>query len=122
MKKIALLFGLFLLLRPVLPLVEYVVNYDYISKVLCENKAKPQLQCNGKCHLMKQMAKASEAEKPLSQDKKQLKMEWEEMFVLPVQLFRLPVFYKTSISLVENVYTNTYAFLKGNPFFHPPSA
>ncbi len=49
-----------MLVKPVLPVVEYMVNYDYISKVLCENKAKPKLKCNGKCHLMKELAKASE--------------------------------------------------------------
>ena len=32
--------------------------------------SKPELECNGKCHLMKELAKASEAEKPLSSDKK----------------------------------------------------
>jgi len=52
-----------LLAKPAFPVIEYVVQYEYISKVLCENKARPELHCNGKCHLMKELAKASEAEK-----------------------------------------------------------
>ena len=29
-------------LKPILPVVDYIVNYEYISKVLCVNKAKPK--------------------------------------------------------------------------------
>ena len=28
---------------------------DYAARVLCENKARPQLHCNGKCQLSKQL-------------------------------------------------------------------
>lgn len=31
----------------------YVLNKDYIVAQLCENKAKPALECDGKCHLRK---------------------------------------------------------------------
>lgn len=41
-----------------LPYVNYYVNYTYISTTLCENKDKPQMHCNGKCHLKKTIAKA----------------------------------------------------------------
>jgi len=33
----------------------YELNIDYIINTYCINKEKPQLQCNGKCHLMKQL-------------------------------------------------------------------
>lgn len=36
-------------------LLEYRVNQDYIARVLCENKTKPELKCKGKCQLMKQL-------------------------------------------------------------------
>ncbi len=38
--------------------VDYQIRKDYIAKVLCINKDKPVLQCNGKCHLKKQLTKA----------------------------------------------------------------
>lgn len=38
-----------------MPVINYVVNYDFYKNVLCENKAKPELQCNGKCHLAKEI-------------------------------------------------------------------
>ncbi len=33
----------------------YQLNIDYIIETYCVNKAKPELQCNGKCHLAKQL-------------------------------------------------------------------
>lgn len=45
--------------RPVMPLFEYAVRYDYFAEVLCINKDKPKLQCNGKCELSKRLAEAS---------------------------------------------------------------
>lgn len=38
-----------------MPHVNYWMNRDYIASVLCENKDKPELQCNGKCHLKKEI-------------------------------------------------------------------
>lgn len=43
------------MLRPVLPVFEYVVNQDYIAEYLCVNKDKPMLNCNGKCYLAKML-------------------------------------------------------------------
>lgn len=40
--------------------VNYVVNIDYISTYLCENQDKPELECNGKCHLKKELEKDTE--------------------------------------------------------------
>ncbi|WP_052503504.1 hypothetical protein [Lacinutrix sp. Hel_I_90] len=34
----------------------FELNIDYIIENYCVNKEKPQLQCNGKCHLAKQLA------------------------------------------------------------------
>lgn len=43
------------MLQPVLPLIEYHANNEYIASVLCENRDKPELACNGKCYLTKKM-------------------------------------------------------------------
>ncbi|WP_312422291.1 hypothetical protein [Epilithonimonas sp.] len=47
-------------LRPVLPLLDYAINYTYIQKNICENRAKPELNCNGKCYLAKQISGSSQ--------------------------------------------------------------
>ncbi len=49
--------ALLMLVKPLWPVAEYIVNYDYIVNVLCENKDKPELKCDGKCYLAKQLAK-----------------------------------------------------------------
>ena len=48
------------LLKPVSPYLEYAINKDFIANVLCINKDKPALKCNGKCHLKKELKKASD--------------------------------------------------------------
>ncbi|MBE0422396.1 MAG: hypothetical protein IBX66_00490 [Lutibacter sp.] len=47
------------MVRPLVPIMEYYANYDYIATVLCENRDKPSLECNGKCYLEKQIKKAN---------------------------------------------------------------
>ena len=43
-----------------MPLVylDYQVRKDFIATVLCINKDKPEMRCQGKCHLRKQLTKA----------------------------------------------------------------
>lgn len=57
MKYFIPLLAVVMLLKPLWPVVEYVVNYDYIIENLCENRDKPMLNCDGKCFLAKQLAK-----------------------------------------------------------------
>ncbi len=45
------------MVKPIMPLLEYYANYDYIAAVLCENRDKPVLECNGKCYLQSQIEK-----------------------------------------------------------------
>ncbi len=33
----------------------YELNKEYIATTLCENRAKPKMQCNGKCYLSKKI-------------------------------------------------------------------
>ena len=41
---------------------EYLLNKSYIAAVLCENKDKPMMHCNGKCYLSKQLKKQEKQE------------------------------------------------------------
>jgi len=54
-------------------IVQYDLNKNYISKVLCENRDKPKMHCNGKCILMKRMAAAEENQPGPAP----LKLSWE---------------------------------------------
>jgi hypothetical protein len=48
--------------KVVQPYINYKVNFEYISTVLCENKEKPELHCDGQCYLNKELKKAAEEE------------------------------------------------------------
>ena len=71
--------------RGYMPYLSYKINFKYISTVLCENKNKPVLQCNGKCHLQKELKKTAEEESKNS-SKITIQLELEDM---PVQSFDL---------------------------------
>jgi hypothetical protein len=55
-------------------ITNYLYQYDYYVTVLCENKEKEEIKCNGTCHLAKELKTAdpvgSEPELP-----EQLKLE-----------------------------------------------
>lgn len=36
------------------------LNQEFIAENLCENREEPQLECNGKCHLKKELDKDDE--------------------------------------------------------------
>ena len=40
--------------------LEFRLNQNYIAAHLCENRDKPQMHCNGKCQLSKELKKADE--------------------------------------------------------------
>jgi len=110
---------LVLLLKPVLPVVDYVLNYDYIVKELCINKATPQMHCNGKCALMKELAKASEQEK--SAEKKANTIQAEVLFYQAVETYNLFQFahyvLKSQAPLYHNLYSSTHLRF----VFRPPA-
>jgi hypothetical protein len=45
----------------------YHINNEYISQQLCINRNNPQLHCNGRCYLSKQLKKAEAGENKSSQ-------------------------------------------------------
>lgn len=55
--------------------VNFLLYQDQIAKEKCENKDKPQMNCNGKCYLAKQLKAAEEKQKenaPISPEKIQI--------------------------------------------------
>ena len=120
-KKAVLILALLLLLKPVLPVVDYVVNYDYISKVLCVNKDRPKIHCNGKCHLMKELAKNSESENPISNNKKITSQETVVVFFQEINSFVItPLYFLKTKRAISN-YSNLYSYKSIPVVFHPPT-
>lgn len=120
MKMLLIIVSITLLFKPVFPVLEYFVNYDYIVNELCENKAKPELECNGKCHLAKELAKASDNNSTNSSEKKVVAQQYEVVYFQEIVAIVFS-FYKAEISTpILNSYTNNYIHLGVDSTFHPP--
>lgn len=119
MKLLTILLSLFMLFKPMLPVVEYVVFYDYITNELCVNKQKVELQCNGKCYLSKQITNASDLDK----QEKKANFSWSKTavsFVQEIQHFTInPLKIETVFPLVFSKEI-IYNFSLHNLLFRPP--
>lgn len=103
------------MLRPIAPFVEYAVNYDYISKVLCINKDKPALECNGKCQLMQKIEQQQE------DDFKSLRIVIKDYpigFVKILSIKKQKIISRKHLTLYA--YKQNYSFLFSKRIFHPP--
>lgn len=103
------------MLRPIAPFVEYVINQDYIAKFLCINQDKPEMQCNGKCHLYKEVEKQQE-ETPVS-----LQISLKEYPIGFVKILGLKD-QKNFQTLIESnyLYLKNYKYLYTTSVLHPP--
>ncbi|WP_123766447.1 hypothetical protein [Myroides marinus] len=119
MKNIYIIIAIVFIFRPVMPVVEYIVNYDYIATVLCENVDKPELQCNGKCHVAKELEQVLDHDTPVKLEKATVLFDF-----IPVSIFEAKN-YTTMISLnveekVSFLYANFYTFLFSTIVLQPP--
>ncbi|MEO9891639.1 hypothetical protein [Aurantibacter sp.] len=98
--------------------VDYGANNDYIKEVLCINKYKPKLECNGKCYLATMLKK--ESQKKESKEK----AIFSEANITPVFFVSYPEVVFNSIddsTTLENfIYTNHYELLHLSKNDRPP--
>lgn len=96
----------------------FELNKSYITTVLCENKDKPELNCNGKCFLSKKIKQVEEKERKQEQQT-QRKMFQESFIVTASLLFNNNLLPIRKISFREN----PEALPDGNSdILHPPPA
>ncbi|EEI93521.1 hypothetical protein HMPREF0765_0949 [Sphingobacterium spiritivorum ATCC 33300] len=65
LKLVSVILALVVLVQPfsrMAVFISFKINQDYISRVLCENRDKPELSCHGQCVLMKKIKKLEEKE------------------------------------------------------------
>ncbi|MCC3158166.1 hypothetical protein LJ737_13030 [Hymenobacter sp. 15J16-1T3B] len=55
--------------------LDYALHQQRITERFCVNKTRPQLRCNGRCHLRKQLANAGDTDKKAPQSHAKLKFE-----------------------------------------------
>lgn len=119
MNKIYVIIAFVFIFRPVMPVVEYIVNYDYISTVLCENVAKPELSCNGKCHLAKEFDKTLDHKSPIQLEKTPILFDFIPAYSYNASAFLLDIEYVIK-EQVSFSYLNFYTFLLSTFVLQPP--
>ena len=84
---------------------------------LCENKDKPQLQCNGKCQLMK-VAESQNSD----QNTPESIIDFKELILYPSPntSFQLTQYTPIRRQYFSSHYLNLYTFNNTNDCFHPP--
>ena len=106
------------LIIPVVPVIDYLINKDYIAKNLCINKDKPQSCCKGKCHMVKQLQKTNPNPGNDTKDtNKRVQLKELNDFIVnnPCRL-RLEI---TSVNY-QKYSVSTYIELAGSAVFVPP--
>jgi hypothetical protein len=67
-------------------LAYYQINKEYITRVLCKNRDKPQLHCNGQCYLAKKL-KEQQAEQDQQTSDQVQNIPSLHLFASPVAVF-----------------------------------
>lgn len=95
----------------------YYANKNYVAAALCENKDKPQLHCQGKCFLKKEL-KNAEGE---SHKSKKGAEQQEVVLALPVLPVRLSASLPALIDKPKTPFRKShYRHLFLSDTFHPP--
>lgn len=93
-------------------------NMDTVAFIekFCENIDKPELKCNGKCHLKKVVQSQDQDQKTPESI-----IDFKELILFSTTLEPL-VFQQKEFSKKKNItdYTNLYSFHNTNVCFHPP--
>jgi hypothetical protein len=110
-----------IVLRPIVPLIGYALNYEYISTVLCENKDKPEKKCNGKCHLKKQLNELYDEEKSPVSNKPIKVLENEITYFEKCFSFDFHIQNFDTKHIVFSSDSNLYFFDFNKEIFHPPA-
>jgi hypothetical protein len=113
--------SLFLLSILALPLsiktylyIDYTINKEEITQKYCENKDKPEMECNGCCHLNKELnivEKAEESENSSFPISKISKQEIQPFLIQCIQKISFSLNDYTFYSNNFGTYSNLYSFL-----------
>lgn len=125
MKKVIVLFMLLIILvqstSQLWITISFFINQDYIARVLCINRDKPESGCNGACQLKKQIEKDKE-----NQDQSNIDTKVKEVLVyIPVAIPQVQSAY--TFEWTEKTFSNIYftSYLPEghlHSIFHPPAS
>ncbi|HEY1020407.1 MAG TPA: hypothetical protein VGE25_15490 [Sediminibacterium sp.] len=95
----------------------YYANKGFIASVLCENRDKPRLHCNGKCYLQKQLKKAEQQE---NKDRTVVKTTEPLVYLVHTPLQNHPQMPAVVAQVYPVYHTDGYSFLFATSCFRPP--
>ena len=93
----------------------FELNKKYIATVLCENRDKPLLHCNGKCYFMKKIKQAGDKEK--SEERQAQKNLFQEVFYTAVTK---NVFYSQLLRVINTPYHYSKLSISPDSLYQPP--
>lgn len=96
---------------------QFLVNQDFIAAELCENKDEPEMECNGKCYLKKELKKDEERK---TDEKSPLKVEVLMLIDNKILEVNSPIEFQ--VEKIESSDYTTGRLLSGfnTDIFHPP--
>ena len=99
----------------------FYVNQSEIAAEKCENKAKPMMNCDGKCYLSKQLQKLEQKEQNHNNKSNPFQnLEKVHFFVADFIVEFVPNF-KNLKEKEEFAYKAIFSTGKSNEIFHPPT-
>ncbi len=106
--------------KPLLPLIIYYANYDYIVTELCENRDKPYLECNGNCYLeaLKKRVDPIQNNKPVST----IPLNMNDYPIATLDFYKYnSLLYEDSIKLSTPIFCKHFVISEYSfSIFHPP--
>jgi hypothetical protein len=105
------------IIGPVFTIANFYLNQDEIIEAFCENKEKPELNCNGNCHLSKELNK--QIDKVPNQEKNNLNLS----VFLPRAYNDIKLVELKHPKLKKNYnsyYINNYHYVVMDNILHPP--
>lgn len=105
-------------MHKVFTIADYVIHQEYIAEVLCINKEEPELKCNGKCHLAKELNKSENSEKE-NKNSNNTKIDLP-ISILNVCTFCEKIVFINQSKLIKDNYLANYSFLFTHRINKPP--
>lgn len=97
----------------------YQVNRTYIARVLCENRDRPQLKCDGQCYLVKKL-KAQQDKQDKETTERVQNTPLAQLFCQINPSFLFQPFWVLLPSTRFSVFTLRAYVGPLTPLFHPP--
>jgi hypothetical protein len=98
--------------------IDFQLRKDYIAKVLCINKDRPELHCDGTCYLAKKVKALEERE---NQSQRNIFEKFELPTMICEEILSLKFqFTDFEVDLITPQYQNTYSKRLTFSIFRPP--